>query len=269
MEELTRARKVPGTEAKLRLLYLLDRLGCATREQLWVLVARLNIMEYIPCCEALQALCKTEALWAPNGLDGMLALSAEGYDLLQTLLLQMPHSERMHMDRAAQEYRHTLDEEQSCIVYHEAPKDGLHAVRCTVGDSGEKLMELRISGPDAAVINAAADGFRTRAAQLLRKCYLLPIAEAQAVPDCAAADALHTALQHPWQPYVTEEGGQFSGVVCLACGQSEKLSIRLWESDRRQACAFAAAAAKGGEPLAKEMLALLCAPAAKEGTPTA
>ena len=263
MNEFRRVRRIFSTEAKLRLLYLLDRLGCATREQLWLLVGRLNLMEYIPCCEALQELCEAGALWAPNGLQGMLALTADGYTLLNTLMRQMPRSERVQMDAAAQEYRRELDEEQNCNVYHEAPCDGLCSVRCKVSDNGEEWMELWIRSADAAVTNRVAESFRKRASLVMRMLYLLPVEDGRNVEVLPAAEALEQAWNNPGKPYCAEKEEHYSGVIRLISEETDRavkdnVLIRLWENDWPAACAFAASASVRGARLAGEIIRLLC-----------
>ena len=256
MKEIRRTRRNAVAERKLCLLFLTDRLSCATREQLWELAARLNLMEYIPCCMALQDLLDIGAIWAPNGLNGLLALTAEGYALLAMLMRQIPHSERSRLESAAATFRQELNERQSCSIYHEPPVNGLFSVRCQVSDEEEKLLVLWVRSPQAAVTSRVARNWRSRVVPLLHELYRLRTPGKETVPVLSAQEALAFADENPGKPCCALEDGSYSGVL-RQIGLQGEMTLCLWECDRQAACTFASAAAREGSGLADKLLGLL------------
>ena len=50
MPLLSPKRRVSDVENKLRVLFCLKALGLVTQEQLWPIVARMELMDYLPFC---------------------------------------------------------------------------------------------------------------------------------------------------------------------------------------------------------------------------
>lgn len=252
-------RKISDTENKLRVLFCLDKLGMATQEQLWPLVARMELMEYVPFCMFVDELKKTGAIAMGScALEGMLYLTQTGRQQVTLFASRLLHAERERIAQEAARYRDELDVRKQLRAVYELAGDGRFSVVMALREGDVPTLFLRMNTSSAARAGESVRGFHLNAPRVLNHLYTLsPLPEASAPCEPLSQDeAIESAA--PGRAAVCAFGGrEHAGVACVEADDT-RYTVLLLLPTARMAYEWARAADAAGPELARELTGLLC-----------
>jgi len=258
MPFLSPKRKISDTENKLRVLYCLEQLGMATKEQLWPFVARLELMEYIPFCMFVDELLSDGAIASgAHAMEGSLFLTAAGRQQLMLFSDKLVHADKERIIREAPAYVRHLNESRQVRAAYELAQDGFFRAVATVCEGDVPTLYLRASSRDEKRIERFVNGFPAVADQVLAQLCMLPLKETDAPlpPVLTQEQAMEAAL--PGQPALCAFGGrEHAAVVCVQDQQMHYRLLMLLPS-AEMAWSWANAAQEAGARLASVLTALL------------
>ena len=251
-------RRISDTENKLRVLFCLDAIGMATQEQLWPFVAQLELMEYLPFCMFVDELLHDGALAVgSHGHESVLYVTQAGKEQLALFAGKVVHADQERIRRFAPAYAAQLSARRQINAAYERTEGGWYRAVCTVREDDVPILLLRVATRDRRVADAAVDGFRSCAPQLLTLLYTVPCdPSTQNTPAALEQeDALREAASG--RIALCAFGGRkHSAAVCLTDGEN-RYTMLLLLPDAAMAWGWAQAAHNAGERLAKKITAVL------------
>lgn len=258
MPFLSPKRKISDTENKLRILYCLEQLGMATKEQLWPFVAQLELMEYIPFCMFVDELLSDGAIASgAHAMEGNLFLTGIGRQQLMLFSDKMVHADKERIIREAPAYVRHLNERRQVRAAYELAQDGYFRAMAAVCEGDVPTLLLRALSRDEKRIEQFVNAFSSVADRVLAQLYMLPLnaADAPMPPVLSQEEAMSAAS--PEKPTLCAFGGrEHAAVICIQDGQMQYTLLALLPS-AEMAWSWACSAQKAGARLAAGLTALL------------
>ena len=258
MPFLSPKRKISDTENKLRILYCLEQLGMATKEQLWPFVAQLELMEYIPFCMFVDELLSDGAIASgAHAMEGSLFLTGVGRQQLMLFSDKMAHADKERIIREAPAYVRHLNERRQVRAAYELAQDGCFRAAATVCEGDVPTLVLRACSQDEKHIERFVNGFPLVADQVLAQLYMLPLKQSDAPmpPVLTQEEAMEAAA--PGEPALCAFGGrEHAAVICMEDSRMQYTLLALLPS-AEMAWSWAHSAQDAGARLAASLSALL------------
>ncbi len=257
-------RKISDTENKLRILFCLGALGMATPEQLWPLVARLELMEYMPFCVFVDELKKDGAIAAGrHAMEGMLFLTREGEQTLSLFSSKVLPADKERIQREAAAYAARLNERRQTRAVYERSRNGELCVASTVCEGDVPTLFLRLCTRERALAEAVQKGFPARAPRILTLLYTLPfIPSAEPLPTVASQEEA-LALAEGGRPALCTYGGNEYGAAISLKGTESAYTALLLLTERETAQGWCLAADARGGALAAKLTSLFLSEGAR------
>ncbi len=226
MPFLSPKRKISDTENKLRILYCLEQLGMATKEQLWPFVAQLELMEYIPFCMFVDELLSDGAIASgAHAMEGSLFLTGAGRQQLMLFSDKMAHADKERIIREAPAYARHLNERRQVRAAYELAQDGVFRAMATVCEGDVPTLLLRACSRDEKRIEQLVNGFQAVADRVLMQLYLLPLKETDAPLPAVLTQEEAMQAAAPGHPALCAFGGREHAAVI--CAQDEYMQYTL------------------------------------------
>lgn len=258
MPFLSPKRKISDTENKLRVLYCLEQLGMATKEQLWPFVAQLELMEYIPFCMFLDELLSDGAIASgAHAMEGSLFLTGAGRQQLMLFSDKIVQTDKERIIREAPAYVRHLNERRQVRAAYELAQDGCFRATATVCEGDVPTLVLRACSRNEKHIERFVNGFALVADQALAQLYMLPLKQTDAPmpPVLTQEEAMEAAA--PGKPALCAFGGrEHAAVICLQDSQMQYTLLALMPS-ADMAWSWAHSAQEAGTRLSASLSALL------------
>ncbi|MBR5547606.1 MAG: DUF4364 family protein [Clostridia bacterium] len=222
-------RKISDTENKLRVLYCLEQLGMATKEQLWPFVAQLELMEYIPFCMFVDELLSDGAVASgAYAMEGSLFLTGAGRQQLMLFSDKIVHADKERIIREAPAYVRHLNERRQVRAAYELAQDGCFRAVATVCEGDVPTLLLRACSRDEKRIEQFVNGFPAVADQVLVQLYMLPLKQADEPMPSVLTQEEAMAAAAPGKPALCAFGGrEHAAVVCLQDRQMQYTLLAL------------------------------------------
>ena len=251
-------RKISDTENKLRVLYCLEQLGMATKEQLWPFVAQLELMEYIPFCMFVDELLSDGAIASgAHAMEGSLFLTGVGRQQLMLFSDKMAHADKERIIREAPAYVRHLNERRQVRAAYELAQDGCFLALATVCEGDVPTLLLRACSRDEKHIERFVKGFPLVADQVLAQLYLLPLKQTgEPMPAVLTQEEAMEAAE-PGKPALCAFGGrEHAAVICVQDSRMQYTLLALLPS-ADMAWNWAHSAQEAGARLAAALTDLL------------
>lgn len=265
MPFLSPKRKVSDAENKLRILLCLDALGMASQEELWPMVARLELMEYLPFCVLLDELRHDGAVAVgSHALEGVLYLTAMGRQQLSLFGEKIVHADRERILEAGPAYREELRSRKQVRTAYELSQNGRYRAALTLREGDVPTLFLRLSTADQSLVEKAVHGFAGYAPQVLNLLYTLDIPPRNDPQPKAISQEAAVAAALPGQPMLCAFGGVEHAAVACVENDDVRYTLLLLLPTAETAWAWAQSADAQGETLAFALTALLGAAEASD-----
>ena len=142
---------LPEAESRLTLLYMLNRLGPVTRQQLETFGLRFSMLNFFDLQTNLISLLEQGLVREEQGpLGTRLVLTPEGETALAGFQTRVPASRRAQMDTEAPEWRNRFRQEQETSAQWVTSAEGGRAAVLRLADEGGVQMELLLAGQPLA-----------------------------------------------------------------------------------------------------------------------
>lgn len=169
-------RRVSDAENKLRLLCCLDALGAITPVQLWLFVASLDLMAYIPMQLLLHELISGGDVEPGTGaLQELLFLTSQGRNSLKLFNQRVMASDRRQIRDAAAAYRAELLRKAPVHTAYEMAQAGDYRVLLSLQECELPLLTIRIATERREFAAGAIERFEKVAGHILRILYNLEL----------------------------------------------------------------------------------------------
>ena len=251
-------RRISDTENKLRVLFCLDAIGMATQEQLWPFVAQLELMDYVPFCMFVDELLHDGALAVgSHGHESVLYVTQAGREQLALFEGKVVHADQERIRRFAPAYAAQLSARRQISAAYERTEGGWYRAACAVREDDVPILLLRVAARERRLADAAVNGFRSCAPQLLTLLYTVPCAPAsEALPAALEQEEALKAASCGETALCAFGGRRHAAVVCLSDGEN-RYTLLLLLPDAAMAWGWAQAAQAAGERLACKITAVL------------
>lgn len=258
MPFLSPKRKISDTENKLRVLYCLEQLGMATKEQLWPFVAQLELMEYIPFCMFVDELLSDGAIASgAHAMEGSLFLTGAGRQQLMLFSDKMAHADKERIIREAPAYARHLNERRQVRAAYELAQDGCFRAVATVCESDVPTLFLRACSRDEKQIERFVNVFPAVADQVLAQLYLLPLkhTDEPMPPVLSQEEAMEAA--EPGRPALCAFGGREHAAVIRVQDRQVQYTLLALLPSAEMAWNWAYSAQEAGPRLAAALTGML------------
>lgn len=164
---MTMQRTPSDTENKLLVLYIIERLGAVTAEQLLVFMVENEQMGYVSLQLGLAELDDAGLVRKrKHPLGTLYALTGKGRDSLSMFTPRIPQSRRGAVDKAAEAFRLRFRREKQLLADFQKREEGDYVVHLRLFERDVELLGLQISVPTHAHAQLFCDTWQSQASNI-------------------------------------------------------------------------------------------------------